>query len=188
MTTEYKIQDKTYSIPSSWSGVKWSQYLDLINLKDAKPFEYLSIKTGVPVEILEMLDLDSIAEFTLLTSFFEDDSLQALNFYPKELEINIAHLPVKHILKAQQAIKKYSEELGYDEPDYKVTEKDLNHIYLNAAADFVKIYTGDDIGDKMVADVFGVVCFFLLKFKTFFTSDMQGFTSLKQPIRKLTQA
>lgn len=182
-----KVLDQKFIVPVSWHHVKWSDYINVINLKDAKPFQYLSLKTGIPVELLEMMDINSIEILSTATSFFEGDGLKAFSGFSNELNLDVRRLPVKYIIASQQSIKRSIDLLGLDEEGYKITETDLNQIFLNSAVDFVKIYTGEDISDKPVSDVFGIACFFLLKFRTFFMSDIKDYMNLKIRSRKLKQ-
>lgn len=138
-----------WEIPTLWSEVKWKYYVNFMNLpKDATTFEKVCALTDCPAEIISQLSQVQKDSFHDLYSIIPNpkDLDGCMGFADEYESFDIGAKAWGKLQVSLEAIAKTNT---------------LNH--YNVGSEIVKTYTGEDINDKYVSEVLGIVCFFLLK-------------------------
>jgi len=151
---EIKIGEVTYNIKTSWNEVKFCEYVELLKLKDKDFIEKMAVYTGIPKAILGGMKLGQFFVLMDLVAFMDEPDLInafAIGYESKE---SVGEQPYWKVEKAKQLLTD-------------------NDIPLTAAAEIIKLYTGnedgeggEDINELPVIDAIGKAAFFLTSCKS----------------------
>lgn len=133
---KFKLSNQTYSVPISWSEVK---YIDFARSRDKNLSERFSIYTGIPQEQIDKLDLKNFKQIIDIVSFMDE---MPDVFVPVDVEINVGD---EHYIKMEQSRK-------------ALETADNQWI---AAIEIVKSYTDKDISEMPIPESLGYAVFFL---------------------------
>lgn len=144
------------SVPDSWDEVTFKQYVDLVNYDKGTIESRISILLGISEDYINVLPSEDVLMIVPIISFtFNTEELEKSNVVPDDYkDFYIGHESWKKLEEAKQAIN-------------ALDGKDA----VNAAAKIIKIYTDQDIEDKPVTEVLGLVNFFLSSYINF-TKDL----------------
>jgi len=142
----------TMQLPQSWSEVTWDQYIDLINYDTGSLEKRIAILLGIEESDVMLFSTENIFYLIQAVSFtFDLEELVKHNKTPEQYkDWYIGH-------QAWFKLEQCKQELS------KLDGKDV----MNAGKEIVKIYTSEDIGNKPVTEVLGLVSFFLSRYITF---------------------
>lgn len=180
MALKYQIESVgTVSIATSWFDVKFSQFVEFLNLLQIKkpddhPLEFISVRTGLAVDVLERIPLQYLSDFDRLTSFFFDaDSLKAFNIVDDKLLIPIEEkkgLKKKIRLMFRMATKKELPKVNIPVMSWEQLEKSKQAIksaadqkkhHMSASDEIFFIYCGERLNHMKVPAAYGLASFFL---------------------------
>jgi len=147
--TEVKINEVAYAVPTSWNDVTFKEYCDVIRAKGKPLSERLSCYSGIPIEIVDKLNLTQLNYLLGCLEFMDSpDTLDAF-VMAYESKIEIGEEMYWRVENAKQVIQKVD-------------------VPMLAGAEVVKIFTadedgngGEDISNEPVTKVIGRVAFFL---------------------------
>lgn len=144
------------SVPDSWDEVTFKKYVDLVNYDKGTIESRISILLGISEDYINVLPSEDVLMIVPIISFtFNTEELEKSNVVPDDYkDFYIGHESWKKLEEAKQAIN-------------ALDGKDA----VNAAAKIIKIYTDQDIEDKPVTEVLGLVNFFLSSYINF-TKDL----------------
>ena len=144
------------SVPDSWDEVSFKKYVDLVNYDKGTIESRISILLGISEDYINVLPSEDVLMIVPIIAFtFDTDELIKCNVVPDQYkDFYIGHESWKKLEEAKQAIN-------------ALDGKDA----VNAAAKIIKIYTDQDIEDKPVTEVLGLVNFFLSSYINF-TKDL----------------
>lgn len=135
-----KIDKKEYLIKTSWDDVSYVFYAELKNPNnERKLLQQISFLTGIEPETVVQLSVKQLTDILELVKFMEDD---IITYNKIECDKEIAKESWAKLEECKQLFQK-------EENPYKVIPE------------VVKIYTGIDIWEKPLPEVYGYVDFFL---------------------------
>lgn len=144
------------SVPESWNEVTFKQYVELVNYDKGTIESRIAILLGLSENEVNNLQSSDVFMIVPIISFtFDTKDIIECNVVPDEYkDYYIGHQSWKKLEEAKQAIN-------------ALDGKDA----VNAASKIIKIYTDQDIDDKPVTEVLGLVNFFLISYINF-TKDL----------------
>lgn len=147
--------NKYDTVPESWRDITFNRMADVLDLltgeKQIEPIQLLSTITGIPVDDLNQVDAMQVQQLSNMCSFVTDiEDLQQFatvhKSFEKYLDIKVQFQTFEKIEQAKTA--------------YQKTIESGRHPF-SCCRDLVEIYTGEDIGERPVPEVWGLCSFFL---------------------------
>lgn len=129
------VNNINYTVPTKWEDVTWNQYQQVV--ANSEPLNVFKVLTG----ITKPLPISTLADILRLLSFTEShDDLPVLSkpFDSKD----VGQEPYGKLENAKVALKKYNDP-------------------MEAGAEIVELYTGQEILSMPVTEVYNMVAFFL---------------------------
>lgn len=156
ITIKIKIDDELqdFAIPTNHGDLIYKRYAEIkdADLQKKSLDERMSARTGLEQEIFTLLPMDQISRLMTLTEFADEDIQifeQSQKTMAKVRKMNIARDTFGKLEKARQIIQK--SERGY----------------FTAMIDVIKLYTEQDIGDRLTVKVYAYVHEFTTQFEAF---------------------
>lgn len=148
--TKFKIKDKVYGIPTSWSDVTFSQWLEMKDVDEKDEMKIISILSGIELNDIKRLDPPSQYRLTLALGFLNTpikiDDYKA----PEKLTIKIDHKEID--IKLIENIKKktFGQKI-YFQQILKNNKDDI----IEAMIDIILVYSQPQIdGSKLDTERF----------------------------------
>lgn len=146
------IKGKPYKINTSWKDLTYKQFKEIVGFdKENDHDEFFSIASGLPYTTIKVLSQESyIAILNLITFVNDFEILEAYNISPLDFkEFNIGSQSWHKLEKAKQAIQSHK-------------------VFICSIGQVINIYTGKDISDMKLTDVWGEINFFINQINSFF--------------------
>lgn len=81
---EYKIEGINYKVPTSWSDINFNRFIEMKRFEKSKDTideleynkKYISIMTGIPVEVIDEMDLNELTEILVNIYSFAQNEIE----------------------------------------------------------------------------------------------------------------
>ena len=140
---ELKINGKPYHIKTSFKEMTWGHFVAVISANNV--LDRVAILSGIEREIIEAMPLERLSELMGMVSYFDEVESVAIIANKYQSDLVIGHETYGKLEQAKNQLKKHQANP------------------MKAGAAIVKIYTGEDIENKPLLEVYGMVSFFLSK-------------------------
>lgn len=143
-------EQKEIEVPTTWSDITWTRFVELDNMKFENEIERLSAFSGVNFNLL-MNNLSLISTLYTACQFMYEDLTEFMYCKQKYKTFEVANDDWGKIETAKKAM--------------------LVEGNWSGGSEVVKLYADEDISNKPCTEAIGVVAFFLNKFNDFLNSS-----------------
>ena len=145
---ELKINGEIHSIPSNWKDISWAKYCDIVQAVEKPLIERVAVYTGLDIELLQRFTLSTFLNVCDMVAFCDDYTLVDSLAKPYQGELNVGAETYEKLENCKMAASKAANP-------------------ITAGAKIIKEYTGEDINDRCVLDVYAQVMFFFAQINKF---------------------
>lgn len=184
MIFKYSTGDEVVNVPTEWNDITFKQYVELLKLENEPDLLFEDrIKNrfkaflGVTTENFALLKITTVEAITSLLLFsFDFAKLNEFYKVPEEFKnFDVGDQEWQKLIECQIAMKPIyvsypiTPEMSAEEKE-EVGIKILMEMY-EVGDIFVKAFTGKDIKNEKLTDVYWMPAFFLTKYYNFFLSS-----------------